>query len=139
MTSSSQARPVWRNKNVMDGRPGFQLQADWGRISVLAGGGHICELNLNACDGVNPLWRPQWATIDPFKYRGCETRAQVRASAGCQVTFRHCGISLRALEQVSADWITPSGKQAAIENHHEFTCHRYRVEQMQSGGICGDR
>jgi hypothetical protein len=68
MTSRSQAQPVWRNKNVMDGRPGLQLQADWGHISVLAGGGHICELNLNACDGVNPLWRPQWTTTDPFKY-----------------------------------------------------------------------
>jgi hypothetical protein len=30
-------------------------------------------------------------------------------------------------------------KQAAIENYHEFACHRYRFEQMQSGGICGDR
>jgi hypothetical protein len=68
MTLGLQAQRVWRNKNVMDGRPGFQLQADWGHISVLAGGGHICELNLNACDGVNPLWRPPWATIDPFKY-----------------------------------------------------------------------
>ena len=68
MASGSQAQRVWRNKNVMDGRPGFQLLADWGHISVLAGGGHICELNLNACDRVNPLWRPQWATIDPFKY-----------------------------------------------------------------------
>jgi hypothetical protein len=55
-------------KNVMDGRAGFRLRADWGHISVLEGGGHICELNLNACSGVNPLWRPPWATIDPFEY-----------------------------------------------------------------------
>ena len=66
--SDSQAQAVLRNKNVMDGRPGFRLRADWGHLSVLEGGGHICELNLNACPGVNPLWRPHWATIDPFKY-----------------------------------------------------------------------
>jgi hypothetical protein len=68
MTTGSHAQAALRKQNVMDGRSGFRLQADWGHISVLAGGGHICELNLNACDGVNPLWRPQWATIDPFKY-----------------------------------------------------------------------
>jgi len=25
-------------------------------------------LNLNPCNGVNPLWRPPWATIDPSQY-----------------------------------------------------------------------
>jgi hypothetical protein len=70
MTKSGSHTPgVLRNKNVLDGRPGFRLQADWGHISVLAGGGHICELNLNACSGVNPLWRPPWTTIDPPDYK----------------------------------------------------------------------
>ena len=67
-TAGSHAHRVVRDKNVMDGRPGFRLQADWGHVSVLAGGGHICELNLNACSGVNPLWRPPWETIDPVEY-----------------------------------------------------------------------
>jgi len=68
MTSASRVQAALRKKVVMDGRVGFPLRADWGYISVLEGGGHICELNLNACSGVNPLWRPPWATIDPFKY-----------------------------------------------------------------------
>jgi hypothetical protein len=67
-TSASQAQAAWRKKDVIDGRPGFCLRADWGSVSVLAGGGHICDLNLNACNGVNPLWRPPWDTIDPSKY-----------------------------------------------------------------------
>jgi hypothetical protein len=67
-TSDFPAPAAWRNENLMDGRPGFHLQADWGGMSALEGGGHICELQLNACPGVNPLWRPQWATIDPFQY-----------------------------------------------------------------------
>ena len=62
------AREAVRNRNVLDGRHGFCLQADWGHISVVAGGGHICELNLNACSGVNPLWRPPWSTINPSDY-----------------------------------------------------------------------
>src|SRR5271167_4526686 len=67
-TAGSHAQGAWRKQNVMDGRSGFRLRADWGYASVLEGGGHICELQLNACPQVNPLWRPQWATIDPFKY-----------------------------------------------------------------------
>ncbi len=65
---ASRAQAAWRKQNVMDGRSGFRLRADWGYVSVLEGGGHICELNLNACDGVNPLWRPPWETIDPTQY-----------------------------------------------------------------------
>jgi hypothetical protein len=67
-TSYSPAQAAWRNENLMDGRPGFRLRADWGYVSVLEGGGHISGLHLNACSRVNPLWRPQWATIDPFNY-----------------------------------------------------------------------
>jgi hypothetical protein len=67
-TSDASAREVWRNQNLMDRRPGLRLRANWGYVSVLEGGGHICELHLNACSPVNPLWRPPWATIDPFKY-----------------------------------------------------------------------
>ena len=68
MTTSDSASAVLRDKNVMDGRAGFRLRADWGHVSVLEGGGHICELNLNKCAGVNPLWRPPWVTIDPFEH-----------------------------------------------------------------------
>ena len=67
-TPDSLAQPAWHKQKVMDGRSGFRLRADWGFVSVLEGGGHICELSLNARSGVNPLWRPPWATIDPLKY-----------------------------------------------------------------------
>lgn len=60
---------AYRRGDVLDGRPGFRIQANWGHVSVLEGGGHICELNLKARDGLNPLWRPPWKTIDPANYR----------------------------------------------------------------------
>ena len=53
---------------LLDGRSGYRLQARWGHVAVLEGGGHICELNLKECDGINPLWRPPWKTIDPQNY-----------------------------------------------------------------------
>ena len=58
-----------RSPDVLDGRAGFRLQGEWGRVSMLEGGGHICELRLNTRPGVNPLWKPEWKTIDPFRYK----------------------------------------------------------------------
>src|SRR5277367_1452376 len=63
---------IQRIAGLLDGRSGYRLQAHWGRVAVLEGGGHICELNLNQCDGVNPLWRPPWKTIDPQKYNAAK-------------------------------------------------------------------
>jgi len=54
--------------NLLDGRSGFQLESSWGHVSVLEGGGHICELMLNSVGSVNPLWSPTWKTIDPPAY-----------------------------------------------------------------------
>jgi hypothetical protein len=59
---------VVRRSNILDGRPGFHLQSSWGHISVLEGGGHICELSLNAVGSTNPMWKPTWKTIDPSAY-----------------------------------------------------------------------
>ncbi len=118
MISGSQA--VWRNKNVMDGRPGFRLQADWGYISVLEGGGHICELNLNTCSGVNPLWRPQWPTIDPFEYTTAKHARKygpppdgrlLSGIAGHSLSFDHFGPP--SVEETAAG-LTTHGEAPAV-------------------------
>lgn len=54
--------------DVLDERAGFRLYGDWGHVSMLLGGGHICQMVSNAHEGLNPLWRPQWRTIDPQQY-----------------------------------------------------------------------
>jgi hypothetical protein len=59
---------VIRSSDLMDGRSGWRIGGEWGHVGVLAGGGHICELSLKSVPGVNPLWRPQWKTIDPDRY-----------------------------------------------------------------------
>ncbi len=63
------ASSVIHHSNILDGRPGFRLHSSWGYVSVLEGGGHICELVLHALGSVNPMWRPTWKTIDPSTYK----------------------------------------------------------------------
>jgi len=59
---------VVHHLRILDGRPGFLIHGKWGYVSVLEGGGHICELILHSAGAVNPMWRPTWKTIDPEGY-----------------------------------------------------------------------
>jgi hypothetical protein len=69
------ASSVIRHSDILDGRSGFRLQTEWGYVSVLDGGGHICELVSHNHGALNPLWKPTWKTIDPSTYtRGKHTR-----------------------------------------------------------------
>ncbi len=54
--------------DLLDGRPGFRLTGEWGHVSMLEGGGHICEMVSNRHPGINPLWRPTWKTMEPYRY-----------------------------------------------------------------------
>jgi hypothetical protein len=54
--------------NLLHGRPGFRVHSKWGYISVLEGGGHICELISHKHGLLNPMWKPHWTTMDPPKY-----------------------------------------------------------------------
>ncbi len=128
-TSVRQAQAVLRNKNVMEGRSGFRLRAHWGGVSVLEGGGHICELNLNACPGVNPLWRPQWATIDPFEYKtgkharryGSPPDGRLLAGiAGHSLSFDHFGPP------------SPEETAAGLTTHGEAPALKWKLQKQES-------
>ncbi|HXO30834.1 MAG TPA: hypothetical protein VN901_00625 [Candidatus Acidoferrales bacterium] len=125
-TSGSQAQAALRKKNVMDGRSGFCLRADWGSVSVLEGGGHICDLNLNACPGMNPLWRPPWETIDPSQYATAEHArtygkppdARLLAGiAGHSLSFDHFGPP------------SPEETAAGLTTHGEAPALNWDVQQ----------
>jgi hypothetical protein len=125
-TADSPAHGAWRKKNAMDGRPGFRLRADWGYVSVLEGGGHICELNLNACTGVNPLWRPPWATIDPFKY----TRAKHSRTYGEPPDGRLlAGIAGHSLSFDHFGPPSPEETTAGLTTHGEAPALRWDVQK----------
>ena len=59
---------VQRSQDILHGRAGYRLNAEWGHVALLEGGGHICQLGLDRIPGVNPLWEPPWKTIDPDRY-----------------------------------------------------------------------
>jgi hypothetical protein len=120
-TTGSPARAIVREKNVLDGRAGFRLRADWGSVSVLQGGGHICELNLEACPGLNPLWRPPWKTIDPLEYRAAKHARQygpapdgklLAGIAGHSLSFDHFGPPSR---EETAAGLTTHGEAPALK------------------------
>ncbi|MBI3475731.1 MAG: hypothetical protein HY010_08360 [Acidobacteria bacterium] len=69
MPSHKRTQSVVHHSNILDGRPGFRIHGKWGYVSVLEGGGHICELILHSAGDVNPMWRPTWKTIDPECYK----------------------------------------------------------------------
>src|SRR5579863_9041757 len=120
-TSASQVAALRNKRTLMDGRRGFQLRADWGFVSVLRGGGHICELNLNACSGVNPLWRPPWVTIDPFEYTTAKHALKygpppdgrlLAGLAGHSLSFDHFGPP--SMEETAAG-LTTHGEAPALK------------------------
>jgi hypothetical protein len=125
-TAGPQAQAAWRKQNVMDGRSGFRLRADWGYVSVLEGGGHICDLNLNACTGMNPLWRPPWATIDPFKY----TRAKHARTYGGPPDGRLlAGIAGHSLSFDHFGPPSPEETKAGLTTHGEAPALKWDVQK----------
>lgn len=103
---------IRRIDRILDGRCGYRLKTSWGHVSILEGGGHICELNLNHCDGVNPLWRPQWKTIDPYKYNA---RKHSRAYGPLPDGRLLAGIAGHSL---SFDYFGPPSKEEIAAGHN---------------------
>ena len=96
-------------------------------VSALEGGGHICELNLNACSGVNPLWRPPWTTIDPFNYTAAKHAGRygpapdgrlLAGIAGHSLSFDHFGPP------------SPEETAAGLTTHGEAPALRWKMEKL---------
>ena len=59
-------RSTWRSRKA------YVLSNGLLRVTALCGGGHIAEIRFEESTGhttVNPLWVPQWRTMDPQSYR----------------------------------------------------------------------
>ena len=113
-----------RISNVLDGRAGFRINAEWGHVSLLAGGGHICELCLNSVPGVNPLWRPQWTTIDPHRYTSGKHRLVYGPPPDGKLLAGIAGHSL------SFDYFGPPSKEetaAGLTTHGEAPSTKWRL------------
>jgi hypothetical protein len=49
------------------GRRAVSIENDRLRVTLLVEGGHVAEI-LDKRSGVNPLWSPQWPSIEPSRY-----------------------------------------------------------------------
>jgi hypothetical protein len=87
-------------EKLLDDRAGFRIRAEWGYVSAVLGGGHICEFVSSSHPEVNPLWRPPWLTIDPYRYKAGEDEerfgpppdaALLAGIAGHSLSFDHFG------------------------------------------------
>jgi len=118
--------------DLLDGRAGLRLRAGWGYVSVLLGGGHICDLTSNRNPAINPLWRPIWTTTDPGQYHperhhstyGPPPDGRLLAGiAGHSISFDHFG--------------PPSLEEAAagLSTHGEAPVSRWQLERQFDDGI----
>ena len=79
------------------GRRGVQVSNDLVQLTALQGGGHIAEFRLTN-SGVNPLWEPEWATVEPEAYDpdrypeyGEEEGRLLASAAGHMLCLNHYG------------------------------------------------
>lgn len=118
---------IERSGNILDGRAGYRIYSDWGRIGVLEGGGHICELILNSVPEVNPLWKPPWKTIDPDRYSPAKN---VRAYGPPPDGKLLAGI---AGHNLSFDHFGPPSKEetaAGLATHGEAPCAKWKMKKV---------
>jgi len=121
---------VYGCADVLDGRPGFRIAGRWGHVSVLSGGGHICELSSIRHPGINPLWQPNWKTIDPYKYAGAK---HTRVYGGPPDGRLLAGIAGHSL---SFDYFGPPSPEetaAGHSTHGEAPALKWNILRMSQG------
>ena len=125
---------VERVDDLIDGRAGVRLRAQWGHVSVALGGGHICEFVSGAHPDINPLWRPPWRTMDPQDYRAAQHEGAfgpppdgrlLAGIAGQNLCFDHFG--------------PPSAEETAagLSTHGEAPAVLWRVRRELGGERAG--
>jgi hypothetical protein len=122
---------VERSRDILDGRAGYRIRADWGQVGVLEGGGHICELILNSVPRINPLWKPPWKTIDPDRYSPGRSRIYGPPPDGKLLA----GIAGHSL---SFDHFGPPSKEetaAGLATHGEAPCTRWKMKKGSAGRL----
>lgn len=116
-----------RSGDILDRRPGYRLTPDWGHIAVLEGGGHICELSLKQVPGVDPLWKPQWTTIDPDGYSPARHRRVYGSPPDGKLLAGIAGHSL------SFDHFGPPSKEeaaAGLTTHGEAPSTKWKLSKV---------
>lgn len=123
---------IERSQNILHGRSGYRLYADWGRVGVLEGGGHICELILNSVPRINPLWKPPWKTIDPQRYSPARHSRTYGPPPDGKLLAGIAGHNL------SFDHFGPPSKEetaAGLATHGEAPCTQWKIKKADNAGV----
>ncbi|MGB0122342.1 MAG: hypothetical protein WA419_11885 [Silvibacterium sp.] len=122
---------VEHTRNVLDERAGFCLRAEWGHISAVLGGGHICQLATRKHPDMNPLWRPSWHTIDPERYSLENDQVEFGSPPDGRLLAGIAGHSL------SFDYFGPPSVEetaAGLSTHGEAPAVRWQISrEFQEG------
>lgn len=116
--------PVRQVSNILDDRAGFCLSGEWGRVSAVLGGGHICQLVKLSHPELNPLWRPPWHTSDPERYCPDSDAAKFGAPPDGRLLAGIAGHSL------SFDYFGPPSQEeiaAGLSTHGEAPAVRWQI------------
>lgn len=116
----------------LDGRTALRLHAGWGHVSVLTGGGHICEFVSSAHSEINPLWRPPWSTIEPEEYAVATHSSLYGPPPDGRLLSSITGHSL------SFDFFGPPSQEetaAGLSTHGEAPAVRWQVHRSTADAI----
>lgn len=130
--NSVQSNTFERVEDLLDGRPGFRLAGNWGHLSMLEGGGHICELVSNRHSGINPLWRPPWKTMEPYQYDATRDSATYGPLPDGRLLAGLAGHSL------SFDYFGPPSAEeiaAGHSTHGEAPALKWSISAAQQGSV----
>ena len=123
--------PVEHVPDVLDGRAGFCLRGEWGHLSAVLGGGHICQLVKRSHPELNPLWRPQWQTIDPERFSPHSDEDRFGAPPDGRLLAGIAGHSL------SFDYFGPPSQEemaAGLSTHGEAPVVQWKIfREFQEG------
>ncbi|MGA8731844.1 MAG: hypothetical protein WB608_24015 [Terracidiphilus sp.] len=123
--------PVEHVSDVLDGRAGFCLRGEWGHLAAVLGGGHICQLVKRSHPDLNPLWRPQWETIDPERFSPKSDECRFGGPPDGRLLAGIAGHSL------SFDYFGPPSKEemaAGLSTHGEAPAVRWQIfREFQEG------
>ncbi len=103
------------------GRKVWNLDNGAVTLSVMEGGGHLCSLTINGPSAVNPLWQPNWKTIEPWHFRKRHAdhyqNPLLAAISGHNLCFAHFGEP------------SPEEEKAGLSTHGEAPVRRWKVDK----------
>ena len=113
---------------IFNGRRAVQIENDLLRVTVLEEGGHIAEV-FDKRAGVNPLWIPHWASVEPSAF-GPEQYSQFGMGSDAKLLVGIMGHNL-CLDLFGGP--SPEEAETGLTVHGEGSIGRYGITHDVDG------